>query len=322
MEIHEYMSAKSTFMMKMLSHQLIDAEIEDIRKATSSAVRMAPIRLAHLMLREFVIGDVDAHLQTGLVSTLKEVEGLAVEILRDAGMVKRKHVELANLVRKDRAGSEVVQMVGRVGVKIVEDEQTKTADGSLRRVLNAIPTESKPVGRMGLLYVFIDPRRDDEGIAREALDVFPPVLSQTVQGMKDEDGTATGTDLETVWHLLESSTLVQMYNGNVIGGIVFSIGSTTTTRSQPVAQITLPDVRLYTAIVHKSSDIDLADLEKFVTSKVQPGKESAVKPLTRNDKTFGWAGLYLDDTAKEEIADHEGVLGIEESLKISHSVFT
>jgi hypothetical protein len=38
--------------------------------------------------------------------------------------------------------------------------------------------------------------------------------------------------------------------------------------------------------------------------------------LIRDDKIFGWAGLILDDAAKEEIARHEGVSGIRERLEI------
>jgi hypothetical protein len=76
------MSAKGAFMMRMLrlSKRLTDAEIEDIRKATSSAVSMAPIKLEHLVMREFVIGDVDALFQAGLAPTVKEAERLAVGI--------------------------------------------------------------------------------------------------------------------------------------------------------------------------------------------------------------------------------------------------
>jgi hypothetical protein len=152
-EIHEYMKAKSAFMIKMLrlSCQLTDAEIEDIRRATSPAQRMAPIKLEHLMMREFVIGDVDGLSQAGLAPTIREAEALTVKIIRDAGMVKRTHAELAVLGREDREGSEDVKMVGRMAVRIIECVTTIAADGSLRRVLDAMPTESKRVGRMSFL---------------------------------------------------------------------------------------------------------------------------------------------------------------------------
>jgi len=234
MEIHKYMNAKSEFMMKMLrlAHQLTDAEIEDIRKATSSAVRMAPIRSENFVMRECVIGDVDALLQANLVSTMKEAEELAVEIIRDAGMVERKHVELMILIREDGYGSEDVQMVGRVGVRIVEDGATKTADGSLRRVLAATPTESKSVGRLNLLYVFIDPRNDDASIIKKALDAFAPALAQTGQEDKHEHSTITESASETVWNLLEGSTRLKIDNGNVKGGMVYQIVSSPTTTSR------------------------------------------------------------------------------------------
>jgi hypothetical protein len=94
-----------------------------------------------------------------------------------------------------------------------------------------------------------------------------------------------------------------------------SLGSAPITRSQPehIARLARRDVRSYTATANDSSDV--ADLEKFVKSKIQPGKEGAIKPLILNGKTFGWTGLALDDAAKEEIASHEGVLGIKESLE-------
>jgi hypothetical protein len=229
MEIHEYMSAKSVFMMKMLrlSGQLTNAEIEDIRRATSAAVRMAPIKLGHLVMREFVIGDVDALLRAGLAPTIQDAEELAVSIIRDAGMVKRKHAELAILERGDREGGQDVQMVGRLGVRIVEDGGTIAADKSLRRVLDAIPTELGPVGRMIMLYVFVDPRRDDATMVRKALDAFVLALEQTLQKNGSDDETATDTDSETVWHLLRGSKLLRIDNGDVKGGLIFQVNSST-----------------------------------------------------------------------------------------------
>jgi hypothetical protein len=226
MEIHEYMSAKSAFMMKMLrlSKQLTDAEIEDIRRATSSALRMAPIKLEHLVMREFVISDVDALLQAGLAPTIREAEELAVGIIRDAGMAKRKHAELAILTREDCEGAAEVQMLGRVGVRIIEDAITFAADGSLRQVLDTLPTEPNRVGRMSLLYAFFDPRRDNASTAKNALDAFVLALEQTVR-KKGEHGTTIGTDSETVWHLLKGSKLLRIDDGNVKGGMVFLIDS-------------------------------------------------------------------------------------------------
>jgi hypothetical protein len=222
MEIHQYMSAKSAFMLKMLrlSNQLTGAEIEDIRRATSSAVRIVPIRLGHLVMREFVINDVDALVQAGLAPTMREAEELAVIIIRNAGMAKRKHAELAVLVRDDEEGGEVSRLVGRVGVSIVEDINTISADGALRQVLDAMPAELKGKGHMNLLYAFFDPRRDDATMAKNALDVFKQGLTQTVQV---NDGTATDTDSETVWHLLEGSELLRIDDSNVEGVMVFQI---------------------------------------------------------------------------------------------------
>jgi hypothetical protein len=229
MEIHEYMSAKVAFVLKMLrlSKQLTEAEIDDYRRATSSAVRMAPIKTEHLVMRKFVIGDVDALLQAGLAPTIKEAEELAVEIIRNAGMAKRRHVELAVIVREDREGAESLQMVGRVGVRVIEDIDTIGTDGSLRRVLDAMLTESKRVGRMSLLYVFFDPSGYDAAIAKSVLDAFVPALAQTVQKAHVELGIATDTNSETVWHLLEGSGLLKIDDSQGEGGIVFQINSPT-----------------------------------------------------------------------------------------------
>jgi hypothetical protein len=94
-----------------------------------------------------------------------------------------------------------------------------------------------------------------------------------------------------------------------------SHGSTPTPRSQTEhKQFARRHIRVYTAVAKNSSDV--AELGKFVRSKVQPGKEGAINTLIRDDKIFGWAGLILDDAAKEEIARHEGVSGIRERLEI------
>jgi hypothetical protein len=224
LEIHEYMKAKGAFMMKMLklSHQLTDAEIEDIRTATSSAVRIAPIQLEHLFMREFVISDVDGLQQAGLATTTKEAEELVVDIIRNGGMTKRKHAELAILARGSQDGSEENQVMGRVGIRMIEYGATVTTDGSLRRVLDAIPTESKR-GRMYLLYAFCDPRTEDATMMRIALDAFISALAQTAPKRSSEQGAT----LETVWHLLEGRKLSKFDNTCVKGATVFLIGNTT-----------------------------------------------------------------------------------------------
>ncbi|KAH3996242.1 hypothetical protein HBH98_117510 [Parastagonospora nodorum] len=224
MEIHEYMKAKGAFMMRMLklSNQLTDAEIEDIRTATSSAIRMAPIQLEHLFMREFVISDVDGLQQAGLATTTKEAEELVVDIIRNGGMTKRKHVELAILARGNQDESEGKQIMGRVGIRMIEDCATVATDGSLRRVLDAIPTELKR-GRMYLLYAFCDPKTDDATMMRIALDAFISALAQVAPKRSSEQGAT----LETVWHLLEGRKLSKLDNACVEGAAVFLIEKTT-----------------------------------------------------------------------------------------------
>jgi hypothetical protein len=82
-----------------------------------------------------------------------------------------------------------------VRVRIIEEVVTIAADRSLRRVLDAMPMDSKRVGRMSLLYAFLDPSRSDTTIARNALDAFVPALAQTVQKNDGEHSTAIDTDL-------------------------------------------------------------------------------------------------------------------------------
>jgi hypothetical protein len=122
---------------------------------------------------------------------------LAVEITRNAGMVKRKHAELADLVREDREDSEDIQLMGRLGVSILEDVDTITAGGSLRRVLDAMPLETKRVGHISLLSAFFDSRRADAiTIAKNVLDAFISALAQTAQ-KNNSTATTADTDSET-----------------------------------------------------------------------------------------------------------------------------
>jgi hypothetical protein len=98
-----------------------------------------------------------------------------------------------------------------------------------------------------------------------------------------------------------------------------SLGSAPTTRSQSdhIAQLARRDFRTYTVVANKSANVE--DLEKFVESKNQPGQQGAINTLTLDGKTFAWANLALDDAAKQEIANHEGVLGVKESLKVRNN---
>lgn len=228
MEIHEYMKAKGTFMIKMLkiSNQLTDAEIEEIRTATNSAVRMAPIQLEHLFMREFVISDVDGLQQAGLATTVKEAEELVVGIIRNGGMTKRKHAELAIFARGNPDGSEDEHIVGRVGVRIIENGTTVAADRSLKRVLDTIPRESKR-GCMYLLYVFCNPNIDDATMAGIALDAFIPALAQTAPRRSIGQGATLETDPETVWNLLEGRKLSKVDNACVKRATFFLVENPT-----------------------------------------------------------------------------------------------
>jgi len=225
MEIHEYMTAKGAFMLRMLrmSDQLTDAEIEDIRKATSSATRMAPIKLENLVMREFVIGDVDGLLQANLVSTIKEAEALTVEIIRDAGMVKRKRAELAILLPINQEGNEDELMVGRVGVRIVDDVNTIGADRSLKRLFDAWPAKMMHKRRLHLLYVFSSQFENDVTIGMKALPAFIEAFAQMEKKDARDDDIATDSDSETVWHLLKGREipLPRIDDGTLKGSMVF-----------------------------------------------------------------------------------------------------
>jgi hypothetical protein len=122
-------------------------------------------------------------------------------------------------------------------------------------------------------------------------------------------GAASAASMADLWHR-DAGVVHDDVEGDK------SLGSAPTTRSQSdlKAQLARRDVRLYTAVAKKSTNVE--DLEKFVKSKSQPGPQGTINPLTLNGKTFGWANLALDDAAKEEIANHEGVLAIRESLEV------
>ena len=123
-EIHAYMRRKSSFVLDMLvrTGALSDSEMDALRAALSTPKRLDPIRTANLMLREFVIADVQHVFDGALASTKEDAEALVVRIIQDAGKTPRTHTQLAALA--DGA------LVGRVGARVVRDEEI--ADVKLR----------------------------------------------------------------------------------------------------------------------------------------------------------------------------------------------
>lgn len=203
------MTAKGAFMLRMLrlSGQLTDTEIEDIRRATRSATHMAPIKLHNLVMREFVIGDVDAVFEAKLAPTLIEAIELVVDIIQNAGKAKRTHAELALLIREDRGRGEELHMVGRVGIRILKSDDPIDFDGTLRREIGKKKTGCERPSYIHILYVFIDRRRGSAMIGRTALPAFMEAVPQTVQNDGSEDAIAPDTDSETVWNLLRGKQL-------------------------------------------------------------------------------------------------------------------
>lgn len=92
--------------------------------------------------------------------------------------------------------------------------------------------------------------------------------------------------------------------------------SAATTRPEPelLAELARRDVRSYSAGANMSSDA--AETEKYLRSKIQPGKENNINQMILSGKIIGWAGLVLDDTAKAEVANHAGVSFVAEDLKV------
>jgi hypothetical protein len=62
---------------------------------------------------------------------------------------------------------------------------------------------------------------------------------------------------------------------------------------------------------------DAEEVEKFLRSKVHPDEAKKVNQMTRRGKVVGWAGLFLDDAAREEVARYPGISNLRKTL-ITH----
>jgi hypothetical protein len=75
------------------------------------------------------------------------------------------------------------------------------------------------------------------------------------------------------------------------------------------------DTRSYMCLCKSSSNAE--EVEQFLRSKVHPDEAKEINQMTRRGKVVGWAGLVLDDAAREEVASHPGISNLRKSL-ITH----
>ncbi|KAL9620503.1 MAG: hypothetical protein Q9160_004972 [Pyrenula sp. 1 TL-2023] len=189
-EIHEYMTRKNAMVWRLLelSGGVSKEEIEEIRNANQAGERFAPVRTQSLLLREFVIGDLEGLHKLLLASndevdqypnqssdTMKEAEKLIVEIIQDAGKVPREHIELAVLLvhnLSQETNSVVARFIGRVGARISSCE---TQDGSR-------PSQTR---LLASLCCSLSPESRRHGLDIEAMKAFIPLLQTMPAANKD-----------------------------------------------------------------------------------------------------------------------------------------
>jgi hypothetical protein len=174
------MNLKGAFVFHLLelSGALTTEEIDKIRTATSSAKRTYPVKTANLVLREFIITDVQGLVASGVCQTTKDAEKLAIEIIQDAGNSVRKRMELAVLLSKGKE----TKLIGRVGTRLIR-KGTETADSKLVKVIGETVNSLREDEEIMVLYIFLDPELEDQGFAKEALDAFI-LASANIMGHK------------------------------------------------------------------------------------------------------------------------------------------
>jgi len=179
MDIVEYVEAKTDIIQKILAKAglLSEEEREAISHANRKHERFAAIKTERLVLREFVMGDVEAlyglesrgevvRYQNYGPKTRKEAEGDVVAIIRGSSEVPRRHFELA-VTHKGVFVGRVGAMVRGVGVgKSEGGHGVKDADAE-GVVLHA-----------DLWFSFL-PEAQGKGFATEAMRTFIPLLGSS-----------------------------------------------------------------------------------------------------------------------------------------------
>lgn len=168
------MNLKGAFVFHLLelSDALTKEEIDEIRKSTGSAKRTYPIKTENLVLREFIITDVQGLVAANLSGTTKDAQRLAIEIIQDAGNSVRKRMELAILLAENEK-----RMIGRVGFRVI-GKGSETADGEMIKVVDQTLNDLSKGEELAILYIFIDPQLKDRGPLDEALNAFLPVSAK------------------------------------------------------------------------------------------------------------------------------------------------
>lgn len=180
LEIHEYMNLKGQFVLHLLelSGALTKEEIDEIKTATSSAKRIYAIKTENLVLREFIITDVQGLAEAKLCKTMGEAQKLAIEIIQDAGNGIRRRMELAILLEE----GDKTKMIGRAGMRLM-GRGSETADGELIKVIGKLLDELAEGEEIMILYIFFNPEMDVRGFLDEALAAFLPA-SAKIMGHK------------------------------------------------------------------------------------------------------------------------------------------
>lgn len=180
LEIHEYMNLKGQFVLNLLklSGALTEDEIDEIRIATSSAKRSYPIKTGNLVLREFIITDVQGLTEAKLCKTMGEAQKLAIEIIQDAGNGVRRRMELAIFLEE----GEKTKMIGRVGMRFME-RGSGTVDGELMKMVGKLLDELAEGEEIMIFYFLFNPEVDVRGLLDEALEAFLPA-SAKIMGHK------------------------------------------------------------------------------------------------------------------------------------------
>lgn len=191
-EIHEYMTRKNDMVSRLLelSGGVSKEELEEIGRANRKGERFAPVRTASLLLREFVIGDLEGLYKLLLASndtvaqdrdkssdiTMKEAEKLIVEIIQNAPQVPREHIELAVLHAHDpsqETESTNASFIGRVSARIT---WSKAQDGQ----------EAPRKTLLASVYCSFYPDSRRQGLDIEAMQAFIPLL-QTMPAVKTDE---------------------------------------------------------------------------------------------------------------------------------------
>ncbi|PVI08508.1 acyl-CoA N-acyltransferase [Periconia macrospinosa] len=185
--IIDYISGKSFIVQKILKAAglLNDDELVAIKKANSGRGTFGATKTERLLLREFIMDDVQplselegkaevVRYQTRPPWTREQAWEEVGEIIRDATVIPRSHIELA--VEHEK------RFIGRVGAKIKRDGE----DGALIKVPHA-----------DLWYSF-EPEYQGKGYATEAMKKFIELLPKPLELEIECDPRNTGS-----WKLAE-----------------------------------------------------------------------------------------------------------------------